>query len=81
MIITPIDQIDREISNNTMEIESKTDINTLWDEDPIVNDITIEKHKFSSNFDGFKQLYDVYRGIQSGSTKDHYNWMYPREGI
>ncbi|KAI9277602.1 branched-chain amino acid aminotransferase [Sporodiniella umbellata] len=31
--------------------------------------------------DGFKRLYDEYRGIQSGEIEDTFGWMWPKEGL
>ena len=59
----------------------KSDIKNLWDDEKVAIPTEIENHKFSSSFDGFKQLYDAYRGIQSGTAQDIYGWMYPKDGI
>lgn len=31
--------------------------------------------------EGFKRLYDEYRGIQSGDVEDTFDWMWPKEGL
>lgn len=31
--------------------------------------------------EGFKKLYDEYRGIQSGEINDTFDWMWPKEGL
>ncbi|KAI7907772.1 branched-chain amino acid aminotransferase [Cokeromyces recurvatus] len=31
--------------------------------------------------EGFKRLYDEYRGIQSGEIEDTFGWMWPEEGL
>lgn len=31
--------------------------------------------------EGFKKLYDEYRGIQSGDIDDSFGWMWPKEGL
>lgn len=30
---------------------------------------------------GFEQLYNEYRGVQSGEIKDTFGWMWPAEGL
>jgi branched-chain amino acid aminotransferase len=83
VVITPINRIDRELveTENDEFYKPNTDINTMWDEKPDSPAIKIEKVQLSSSFQGFKMLYEMYRGIQNGEQEDIFGWMYPVEGI
>ena len=78
-----ISQIDRQIGKPENEDLVQTDINTMFDvpaAHPVLGTETF-KMRAGVNFDGFKLLYETYRGIQTGALPDKLQWMYPAEGI
>jgi branched-chain amino acid aminotransferase len=83
VVITPVGQIDREVpATETSEVEALTEIDTMWTFEEPKPELLIESFVCpSSDFDGFKQLYTVYRQIQNGEIEDKYGWLYPKNGI
>lgn len=82
VVITPIGNIDRQIPIYENKSIAKKSLNQIWDdsdERPVSFDI--EAVALATEFSGFKQLYDTYRGIQTGNFPDTYGWMYPSEGL
>ena len=67
--------------SNIVKNQIKSDIDTLWNDDEDSIELKTEKHEFESSFQGFKQLYELYRGIQTGTVQDEFNWMYPKQGL
>jgi branched-chain amino acid aminotransferase len=81
VVITPVDEIQREYCITEPNIIPNTDIETFWDDFDQPVEIKVEKYRSNSTFEGFKKLHDLYRGIQCGDVPDEYNWMYPAKGI
>jgi branched-chain amino acid aminotransferase len=82
VVITPVNEIHREYPLHAPTETVSTCIDTLWEDDKDDVDIQVEIYKASNaSFEGFQQLYDVYRGIQKGDLPDTFQWLYPPNGI
>lgn len=82
VVITPISIIDCETFISEVVEEDGSDINTLWDVKERVLELGNDKYeKAGDSFAGFKQLFDIYRGLQTGVEPDRFGWLYPKEGL
>jgi branched-chain amino acid aminotransferase len=81
VVITPVDEIHREFPKTEPISTVSRDISTLWEDDDEQVDLGVEVYRNDSQFEGFRQLLAMYRGIQNGEISDKYQWMYPSEGI
>ncbi|KNC96147.1 branched-chain amino acid aminotransferase [Spizellomyces punctatus DAOM BR117] len=89
VIITPVSEIHREVGKpkTSASAKTKTNSSSVWDDDDDEEeDVELDIAKVadqSSKFEGFRQLYDAYRALQTGDLDgwQTYGWLWPEEGI
>jgi hypothetical protein len=78
-VITPVGQIGRQVPKNIPEL-GQVNMDNIWDNAPPPTEFDIESVVLGE-CKGFKQLFGVYRQIQTGKMENFRGWMQPVEGI
>ena len=86
VVITPIGEIDRQvvISKTKVPVKGlKTPEEMIWEDEIEKLDLDLERVTLSDNIEGFVELYNAYRALQSGDLDNwqEFEWMWPLNGL